>query len=194
MTPGSKAGPRCTTSSTTCTSSTIHELPTLQPWMNASSGKKIRHNFRAQPLLPPHRQQRRATALYRRGRDGDCGPRSGRGQIQRGRSDLQGRGLDFRDASILKKGEGRRGLQNAAVEDRGCLADRNLSQPELSPMMSGARPCAMCACAARCRWQLTARPSIRRFISSWPSPARCPCCLPRPFFSDEENARRLGAV
>ena len=26
-----------------------HELPTLQPWLNASSGKKIRHNFVRNP-------------------------------------------------------------------------------------------------------------------------------------------------
>ena len=72
-----------------------HELPTLQPWLNASSGKKIRHNFVRNPYYHRIDSNGCATALYRRGRDGDRCPRSGCGQNQRRGKRSAGRGLAF---------------------------------------------------------------------------------------------------
>ena len=61
-----------------------HQLPTLQPWLNASSGKKIRHNFVRNPYY--HRVDTNGVQLplCRRGRDGDCGPGFGRSQDECG--------------------------------------------------------------------------------------------------------------
>ncbi|MBT3141676.1 ABC transporter substrate-binding protein [Phaeobacter gallaeciensis] len=82
-----------------------HELPTLQPWINASSGKKIRHNFVRNPYY--HRVDTNGVQLpyidivqMEIVAPGLVAAKSNAGQ-----SDLQGRGLDFRDVSILKKGE-----------------------------------------------------------------------------------------
>lgn len=82
-----------------------HELPTLQPWLNASSGKKIRHNFVRNPYY--HRVDTNGVQLpyidivqMEIVAPGLVAAKSNAGQ-----SDLQGRGLDFRDVSILKKGE-----------------------------------------------------------------------------------------
>jgi peptide/nickel transport system substrate-binding protein len=82
-----------------------HELPTLQPWLNASSGKKIRHNFVRNPYY--HRVDTNGIQLpyidivqMEIVAPGLVAAKSNAGQ-----SDLQGRGLDFRDVSILKKGE-----------------------------------------------------------------------------------------
>ncbi len=82
-----------------------HKLPTLQPWLNASSGKKIRHNFVRNPYY--HRVDTNGVQLpyidivqMEIVAPGLVAAKSNAGQ-----SDLQGRGLDFRDVSILKKGE-----------------------------------------------------------------------------------------
>ncbi|WP_282022264.1 ABC transporter substrate-binding protein [Ruegeria faecimaris] len=82
-----------------------HELPTLQPWLNASSGKKIRHNFVRNPYF--HRIDSHGVQLpyidvveMEIVAGGLVAAKTNAGE-----SDLQGRGLAFRDASILKKGE-----------------------------------------------------------------------------------------
>ncbi|MCU9837755.1 ABC transporter substrate-binding protein [Ruegeria sp. WL0004] len=81
------------------------QLPTLQPWINASEGKKIRHNFVRNPYY--HRIDARGVQLpyidiveMEIVAPGLVAAKSNAGEV-----DLQGRGLDFRDASILKKGE-----------------------------------------------------------------------------------------
>ncbi|AAV93876.1 ABC transporter substrate-binding protein [Ruegeria pomeroyi] len=81
------------------------QLPTLQPWINASEGKKIRHNFVRNPYY--HRIDTRGVQLpyidiieMEIVAPGLVAAKSNAGEV-----DLQGRGLDFRDASILKKGE-----------------------------------------------------------------------------------------
>ncbi|MCE8539788.1 ABC transporter substrate-binding protein [Ruegeria pomeroyi] len=81
------------------------QLPTLQPWINASEGKKIRHNFVRNPFY--HRIDTRGVQLpyidiveMEIVAPGLVAAKSNAGEV-----DLQGRGLDFRDASILKKGE-----------------------------------------------------------------------------------------
>ncbi|EEX08295.1 oligopeptide ABC transporter, periplasmic oligopeptide-binding protein [Ruegeria lacuscaerulensis ITI-1157] len=82
-----------------------HELPTLQPWLNASSGKKIRHNFVRNPYY--HRIDAKGVQLpYIDVVEMEI-VASGlvAAKANAGETDLQGRGLDFRDASILKKGE-----------------------------------------------------------------------------------------
>ncbi len=82
-----------------------HELPTLQPWMNATSGKKIRHIFVRNPYY--HRIDSEGVQLpyidvveMEIVAAGLVAAKSNAGE-----SDLQGRGLDFRNTSILKKGE-----------------------------------------------------------------------------------------
>ncbi len=82
-----------------------HELPTLQPWLNASSGKKIRHNFVRNPYY--HRVDSNGVQLpYIDVVEMEIvAPGLVAAKTNAGESDLQGRGLAFRDASILKKGE-----------------------------------------------------------------------------------------
>lgn len=82
-----------------------HELPTLQPWINSSSGKKTRHLFVRNPYY--HRIDQNGVQLpyidvvemYIVG-GGLVAAKSNAGE-----TDLQARGLDFRDISILRKGE-----------------------------------------------------------------------------------------
>lgn len=81
------------------------DLPTLQPWINASSGKKTRHNFVRNPYF--HRVDSHGVQLpyidvveMTIVAGGLIAAKSNAGE-----SDLQGRGLDFRDVSILRKGE-----------------------------------------------------------------------------------------
>ena len=82
-----------------------HELPTLQPWLNASSGKKIRHSFVRNPYY--HRVDAHGVQLpYIDVVEMEIvAPGLVAAKTNAGESDLQGRGLAFRDASILKKGE-----------------------------------------------------------------------------------------
>lgn len=82
-----------------------HELPTLQPWMNATSGKKIRHIFVRNPYY--HRIDEAGTQLpYIDVVEMEIvAPGLVAAKSNAGETDLQGRGLDFRNTSILKKGE-----------------------------------------------------------------------------------------
>ncbi|MBY6139734.1 ABC transporter substrate-binding protein [Leisingera daeponensis] len=82
-----------------------HELPTLQPWINASPGKKIRHQFVRNPYY--HRIDSRGVQLpyidtveMEIVTSGLVAAKSNAGE-----ADLQARGLDFRDIPILRKGE-----------------------------------------------------------------------------------------
>ncbi|UWQ80097.1 ABC transporter substrate-binding protein [Leisingera sp. S132] len=82
-----------------------HELPTLQPWINASPGKKIRHQFVRNPYY--HRIDSRGVQLpyidtveMEIVTAGLVAAKSNAGE-----ADLQARGLDFRDIPILRKGE-----------------------------------------------------------------------------------------
>lgn len=88
-----------------------HELPTLQPWLNASSGKKIRHNFVRNPYY--HRIDSMGVQLpYIDVVEMEIvAPGLVAAKTNAGESDLQGRGLAFRDASILKKGEANGGYK-----------------------------------------------------------------------------------
>ena len=82
-----------------------HELPTLQPWMPASTGGQSRQMFVRNPYF--HRVDAQGTQLpyidvveMNIVGSGLVAAKSNAGE-----SDLQARGLDFRDVSILKKGE-----------------------------------------------------------------------------------------
>ncbi|MEX0328385.1 MAG: ABC transporter substrate-binding protein [Ruegeria sp.] len=88
-----------------------HELPTLQPWLNASSGKKIRHNFVRNPYY--HRIDTNGVQLpYIDVVEMEIvAPGLVAAKANAGETDLQGRGLAFRDASILKKGEAEGGYK-----------------------------------------------------------------------------------
>lgn len=81
------------------------ELPTLQPWINASPGKKIRYLFVRNPYY--HRVDSNGVQLpyvdiveMEIVAGGLIAAKSNAGEVH-----LQGRGLDFRDVSILRKGE-----------------------------------------------------------------------------------------
>ncbi|NIZ14799.1 ABC transporter substrate-binding protein [Phaeobacter sp. HF9A] len=81
------------------------DLPTLQPWINATAGKKIRHEFTRNPFY--HRIDENGVQLPYIDRvemeivsGGLVAAKSNAGE-----SDLQARGLDFRDIPILRKGE-----------------------------------------------------------------------------------------
>ena len=81
------------------------ELPTLQPWMNATSGKRIRHLFVRNPYY--HRIDSKGVQLpyidvveMEIVTSGLVAARANAGE-----TDLQGRGLDFRNIPILRKGE-----------------------------------------------------------------------------------------
>lgn len=80
-------------------------LPTLQPWINASAGKKIRHNFVRNPYY--HRFDSKGVQLpyidivaMEIVSGGLVAAKSNAGEV-----DLQARGLSFRDVPILKKGQ-----------------------------------------------------------------------------------------
>ncbi len=82
-----------------------HELPTLQPWMNSTSGKKIRHLFVRNPYY--HRIDENGVQLpyidvveMEIVSGGLVAAKSNAGE-----ADLQARGLGFRDIAILRKGE-----------------------------------------------------------------------------------------
>jgi len=82
-----------------------HELPTLQPWMNSTSGKKIRHLFVRNPYY--HRIDENGVQLpyidvveMEIVAGGLVAAKSNAGE-----ADLQARGLGFRDIAILRKGE-----------------------------------------------------------------------------------------
>lgn len=82
-----------------------HRLPTLQPWMNSTSGKKIRHLFVRNPFF--HRIDPNGVQLpyidvveMEIVAGGLVAAKSNAGE-----ADLQARGLDFRDIAILRKGE-----------------------------------------------------------------------------------------
>ena len=82
-----------------------HELPTLQPWMPASTGGASRYLFVRNPYF--HRVDARGVQLpyidvveMSVVGGGLIAAKSNAGEV-----DLQARGLDFRDTSILKKGE-----------------------------------------------------------------------------------------
>ncbi|WP_415405254.1 ABC transporter substrate-binding protein [Tateyamaria sp. SN3-11] len=82
-----------------------HELPTLQPWMPASTAGKSRQLFVRNPYF--HRVDARGTQLPYIDvvEMGIVGSGLVAAKSNAGEADLQARGLDFRDVSILKKGE-----------------------------------------------------------------------------------------
>ncbi|MAC78090.1 MAG: peptide ABC transporter substrate-binding protein [Rhodobacteraceae bacterium] len=81
------------------------DLPTLQPWVNVSDGKQTRHMFVRNPYFHridskgqqlPYIDEVEMTIVS----GGLIAAKSNAGE-----SDLQGRGLDFPDIAILRKGE-----------------------------------------------------------------------------------------
>ena len=82
-----------------------HELPTLQPWINSSKGKKIRHLFVRNPYY--HRVDAKGVQLpyidvveMEIVSAGLVAAKANAGETE-----LQARGLGFRDIPILRKGE-----------------------------------------------------------------------------------------
>ncbi len=112
-----------------------HELPTLQPWMNATSGKKIRHQFVRNPYY--HRVDSRGMQLpyidtveMEIVSGGLIAAKSNAGE-----ADLQARGLDFRDIPILRKGENEGGNYRAVLWKSGTA-----SQIAIYPNLNVADP------------------------------------------------------
>lgn len=99
-----------------------HELPTLQPWMNASSGKKIRHQFVRNPYY--HRVDSQGVQLpyidtveMEIVSGGLIAAKSNAGEV-----DLQARGLGFRDIPILRKGENEGGNYRSVLWQSGAAS------------------------------------------------------------------------
>ncbi|SEO58550.1 peptide/nickel transport system substrate-binding protein [Salinihabitans flavidus] len=96
-----------------------HELPTLQPWMLATAEGKSRFLFVRNPFY--HRVDARGVQLPYI----DVvemlvvGPGLVAAKSNAGEVDLQARGLDFNDVSILKKGEAERGEYRVLLWDNG---------------------------------------------------------------------------
>ncbi|WP_406647793.1 ABC transporter substrate-binding protein [Aliisedimentitalea scapharcae] len=82
-----------------------HELPTLQPWVNATSGKKIRHLFVRNPYY--HRVDSKGLQLpYIDVVEMEIvSPGLVAAKSNAGEAEIQARGLGFRDIPILRKGE-----------------------------------------------------------------------------------------
>jgi peptide/nickel transport system substrate-binding protein len=82
-----------------------HELPTLQPWINSTSGKKVRHLFVRNPYY--HRIDENGVQLPYIDVVEMFIVAGGlvAAKANASEADLQARGLDFRDISILRKGE-----------------------------------------------------------------------------------------
>ncbi|MEM8731109.1 MAG: ABC transporter substrate-binding protein [Pseudomonadota bacterium] len=81
------------------------DLPTLQPWVNVDDGKQTRHFFDRNPYF--HRLDNTGQQLpYIDVVEMTVvSPGLVAAKSNAGESDLQGRGLDFRDIAILRKGE-----------------------------------------------------------------------------------------
>ena len=121
------------------------ELPTLQPWMNASSGKSSRQLFVRNPYY--HRVDKRGTQLpyidiveMTIVGGGLIAAKANAGEV-----DLQARGLDFPDISILKKGEtdgaGYRTLlwSNGAANQIAIYPNLNFADPVWREIMRDVR-------------------------------------------------------
>lgn len=120
------------------------ELPTLQPWINVTSGKKIRHSFVRNPYY--HRIDSKGVQLpyidvveMEIVAGGLVAAKSNAGEV-----DLQGRGLDFRDASILKKGEASGGYktylwQTGVASQIAIYPNLNFADDTWRPVLRDAR-------------------------------------------------------
>ncbi|MEL7100135.1 MAG: ABC transporter substrate-binding protein [Pseudomonadota bacterium] len=111
------------------------ELPTLQPWMAASVGKGTRQLFVRNPYY--HRVDARGVQLpyidiveMTVVAPGLIAAKTNAGEV-----DLQARGLDFRDVSILKKGEADGGLYQTHLWSNGAA-----SQIAIYPNLNHADP------------------------------------------------------
>ena len=112
-----------------------HELPTLQPWINATAGKRIRHQFVRNPYY--HRVDSRGVQLpyidtveMEIVAGGLVAAKSNAGQ-----ADLQARGLGFRDIPILRKGENDGGTYKTYLWGTGAA-----SQIAIYPNLNTADP------------------------------------------------------
>ncbi len=112
-----------------------HELPTLQPWMPASTGGASRNLFVRNPYF--HRVDSRGIHLpYIDVVEMDIvGSGLVAAKSNAGESDLQARGLDFRDVSILKKGEADGGKYRTFLWSNGAA-----SQIAIYPNLNFADP------------------------------------------------------
>jgi len=122
-----------------------YELPTLQPWMPASTGRNSRRLFVRNPYY--HRVDSRGTQLpyidvveMNIVGSGLVAAKSNAGE-----SDLQARGLDFRDVSILKKGEADGGpyrtflWSNGAASQIAIYPNLNFADPVWRKVMRDVR-------------------------------------------------------
>jgi peptide/nickel transport system substrate-binding protein len=108
-----------------------HELPTLQPWINSTSGKKIRHLFVRNPYY--HRIDSKGVQLpYIDVVEMEIvSPGLVAAKSNAGEADLQARGLGFRDIPILRKGEADGGNYRTLLWSTG-VASQIATYPNLN--------------------------------------------------------------
>jgi len=122
-----------------------HELPTLQPWINSTSGKKIRHLFVRNPYY--HRVDSHGVQLpyidiveMEIVSSGLVAARANAGE-----TDLQARGLGFRDIPILRKGELEGGNYTTRLWATGVASqiaiypNLNVNDPVWNPLLRDVR-------------------------------------------------------
>ena len=154
-----------------------------------AAGRAVR--VRAQPVLPPRRRERAATALYRPvpaqrqlvlDHPGQDRRRRERPAVHRHRLHRLHLPQGCREAL---PGEGRVcGNARRARASRCCPISTSATR-------SGGRCCGTCACAAHCRWRSTGARSTWRCSTGWPRKAPTRCC--RRARSTSRNTRTPGS-
>ena len=152
------------------------DLPTLQPWVMRTRPPAERFIAERNPYF--HRVDRAGQQLPYIDRvildvvdDRLIPVKTGAGE-----TDLQARGLAFKDYTFLKQSEAHNDLQHDALADRARRPPGALPQPQRRPTRSGARCSATSASAARCRSASTATTSTRPSISASASAATTASC------------------
>ena len=142
--------------------------PTLQPWVNVAAGGKSRRTFVRNPYY--HRIDETGTQLPYIDEVEMTVVGGGliAAKANAGEADLQARGLDFKDISILKEGEMNGGNYRTLLWESGTASqiaifpNLNYADPALA-----ADPAVTCAFAAPSRWQSTGGSSTAPSISAW---------------------------
>jgi peptide/nickel transport system substrate-binding protein len=161
------------------------DLPTLQPWINATEGKKIRHRFVRNPYY--HRIDSRGVQLpYIDVVEMEVvAPGLVAAKANAGETDLQGRGLDFPDISILRKGEADGGNYRTLLWNTG-VASQVAIYPNLNYEDDGWRAVLRDVRVRRALSLAIDRPSINRALYfKLASPASNSVLPQSPFFKEE---------
>ncbi len=159
--PACATGRRSTTKRDNLYQNDNPDLPTLDPWVLQTKPPADRFVFERNPYFHrvdaagrqlPYIDQ---VVLDDRRRQADPG------QDRRRRERSAGALPPLQQLHLPQGGREAQRLHGAALAHGARLAGRALSQPERRTIRSGARCCATCASAARCRWRSTATRSTR---------------------------------